>query len=301
MNDLQKSTASAIVNVFETGRVRGDYGAIAVLKGDSGHLSYGRSQAALGAGTLFDLLNLYCQQPGGQFTTEVKAMLPRVQQKDVSLDQDTAVHDVLKRAGRQDPVMRFTQDQFFNSRFLAPACSAAEAFGVTLALGQAVVYDSHIQGGWNRLKDRIGPVKQGDEKRWAADYLALRKSWLLSLDPPLPNTVYRVDAFETLIAKDQWELPLPITVHGVTITADALSSDVPVTGTAPRTLRLVSPYLRGEDVRAVQRALVKNGLSVADDGVYGPFTEAIVKAWQASKSITEDGVGAATRQSLGLS
>ena len=44
MNDLQKATSAAIVNIFETGRVRGDYGAIAVLKGDSGHLSYGRSK-----------------------------------------------------------------------------------------------------------------------------------------------------------------------------------------------------------------------------------------------------------------
>ena len=300
MNDLQKLTASAIVNVFETGRVRGDYGAIAVLKGDSGHLSYGRSQAALGAGTLFDLLALYCQQPGGQFTAEVKAILPRVQKRDVSLDQDTAVHDLLKRAGRQDPVMRFTQDQFFNARYLGPACSAAEAFGVTLALGQAVIYDSHIQGGWKRLKDRIGPVKQGNEKQWTADYLKIRRDWLLSLDPPVPNTVYRVDSFKSLADGDKWELPLPISVHGVTITAEALTPDLPVGGAAPRTLRLASPYLRGEDVRAVQRELAKNAFTVGDDGVYGPFTAAVVKAWQTSQSIVEDGVGPLTRKSLGL-
>ena len=47
MNELQQNTARAIVNVFETGRISGNYAAVAVLKGDSGHLSYGRSQAAL--------------------------------------------------------------------------------------------------------------------------------------------------------------------------------------------------------------------------------------------------------------
>jgi chitosanase len=44
MNSIQTATAVAIVNVFETGRVRGDYGGIAVIKGDNGHLSYGRSR-----------------------------------------------------------------------------------------------------------------------------------------------------------------------------------------------------------------------------------------------------------------
>jgi len=36
VNGLQGRTAKAIVNIFETGRVRGDYGAVTVLAGDSG-------------------------------------------------------------------------------------------------------------------------------------------------------------------------------------------------------------------------------------------------------------------------
>src|SRR5215813_9486401 len=67
MNTIQAATAVAIVNVFETGRVRGDYGGMAVLDGDTGHLSYGRSQASLGSGSLFALLDEYCAQPGAQF------------------------------------------------------------------------------------------------------------------------------------------------------------------------------------------------------------------------------------------
>ena len=35
----QKQSAQAIVNVFETGRVLGDYGSVTVLAGDSGDLA----------------------------------------------------------------------------------------------------------------------------------------------------------------------------------------------------------------------------------------------------------------------
>jgi hypothetical protein len=35
LTDLQKKTAAAIVNIFETGRVLGDYGALATLPRDT--------------------------------------------------------------------------------------------------------------------------------------------------------------------------------------------------------------------------------------------------------------------------
>jgi chitosanase len=300
MNDLQNLTCGAIVNVFETGRVRGDYGAIAVLRGDSGHLSYGRSQAALGAGTLFRLLDLYCRQPGGQFTAQIQPLLPRFQQKDVSLDTDGAVQLLLKQAGQQDPVMRATQDQFFKDNYLAPAIRDAQAFGVTLPLGQTIIYDSHVQGGWARLRDRVGPPGGVGEKEWARNYLATRRAWLQSLAPPLPGTVYRVDAFAALIEQDNWDLGLPLVVHGVTITEDALAPEIPAPGDAPRTLRLTSPYLRGADVQALQQALTTHGKPVSSDGIYGPFTDQLVRDWQSSHAIVEDGVGLQTRSSLGL-
>src|SRR5438874_1417672 len=130
LTDLQKATVAAIVNIFESGRVRGDYGAIAVLKGDTGHLSYGRSQITLGSGNLAKLLEPYCQQPGAQFAAALQPHLPRFQQKDTSLDNDSAVKQLLQDAGRKDLVMRNTQDQFFGQEFLAPALRQAEAFGL---------------------------------------------------------------------------------------------------------------------------------------------------------------------------
>ena len=71
----------------------------------------------------------------------------------------------------------------------------------------------------------------------------------------------------------------------------------------PRTLKLTSPMLQGEDVRRVQEALLKAGLSVGDgaDGNFGNVTDAAVKQFQQQKRLTVDGVvGLQTLQALGL-
>ncbi|MCI0508166.1 MAG: hypothetical protein L0Z73_18980 [Gammaproteobacteria bacterium] len=62
VTQLQKLTAQAIVNIFETGKVRGDYGKVTLLRGDPGHLTYGRSQTTLASGNLYLLIKDYCGQ-----------------------------------------------------------------------------------------------------------------------------------------------------------------------------------------------------------------------------------------------
>jgi peptidoglycan hydrolase-like protein with peptidoglycan-binding domain len=108
-----------------------------------------------------------------------------------------------------------------------------------------------------------------------------------------------MDSFQTLMDDQRWNLALPLTVHGVTITAEALSGGTPAAGSPPRTLRLMSPYLRGDDVAQVQAKL---GPDSSSDGVYGPFTDVLVKRFQAQHvpAIVEDGVGPQTRAALGL-
>jgi chitosanase len=299
MDDLQKSTAQAIVNVYETGRILGDYSAVTVLKGDTGHLTYGRSQTTLGSGNLYKLLLGYCQKSASSVAGQLQTALPRFLQKDFSLDTDTGVKDLLKQAGAE-PVMRAVQDQFFNENFFAPALRAAEAAGITQPLGQTVIYDSHIQGGWGVLLPQMPALNTvGGEQAWIAKYADKRKAWLQSLKPPLPGTVYRMDSFQALINQQKWSLALPLTVHGVTITVEALSGGAPAPGAPPRTLRLMSPYLRGDDVKRVQAKL---GPDSAADGVYGPFTDVLVKKFQVqhAPAIVEDGVGPQTRAALGL-
>lgn len=301
MDSQQQNTARAIVNIFETGRIQGNYSAVAVLAGDTGHLSYGRSQAALGSGTLFQLVDTYCNQPNAMFAAQLKPSLSRFQRKDVTLDSDAAVKQLLKQAG-SDPVMRNVQDEFFNSLFFTPACTAASRLGITDPLGQTVVYDSYIQGGWSIVKSRMPAPVAGSQRDWVKQYVNQRAAWLQSGKAPLPTTVYRMTSFDALINTGNWNLELPLEVHGITISDESLTGDNSAPGAA-RTLQLTTPYLQGDDVRALQTALLGKNLPATVDGVYGPFTAALVSEWQTKQAppIAEKNVGPLTRASLGLS
>ena len=301
ISDTQKQTAEAMVNVFETGRVRGRYGAVTVLKGDSGHLSYGRSQAALGSGTLYLLLKDYCETPNARFAGQFIPLLPRFRNKDTSLDFDRGVRDLLEDAG-DDPAMQRAQDEFFDRSYWQPALRACEKCGLTLPLAAAVVYDSHIHGGFSRIRDRVpgGPAVSPavDEQAWITRYLQERKRWLLAGAPPLPNTVYRVNEFLKLVDEKRWDLRLPFTARGVVIDSSvlqitdetAVSARVPDEETTRPILQLTRPYTRGEDVKALQVALQARGFSGDTDGVFGPMTDVLVKQFQRKANLKDDGV-----------
>src|SRR5262249_26614387 len=137
----QKLTAQAIVNIFETSTALGDYGNVTLLAGDTGHLTYGRSQTTLASGNLFLLLKAYNAANGAAFAADFAPFLPRVQARDLSLDHDTAFRSLLHSAG-SDPVMHMVQDLFFDRVYWAPAAAAATRVGIETALGSAVVYDS---------------------------------------------------------------------------------------------------------------------------------------------------------------
>jgi chitosanase len=298
MTALQKKTAQAIVNIFETGRVLGDYGAVAVIAGDTGHLSYGRSQATLSGGGLYTLLKDYCAGAGAQMAEQFRPLLPRFEAKDLTLDTDDRVQALLREAG-DDPAMRDAQDRFFDKSYWEPACAAAAKLSLTTALSTAVVYDGHVHGSFGLIRDRVNkaaPMAAGTpEKSWIAAYVAARKEWLLGAKGKLPDTVYRMDEFNRLIAEEKWELPLPIVVRGVSIDERSLDPATP----AVRTLRLARPPLRGDDVRALQMALNQAGFANAPDGVFGPATDALLKRFQSGRGLAADGVaGARTRSAL---
>jgi chitosanase len=312
MNDLQKRTAQAIVNIFETGRVAGDYGAVTLLQGDSGHLTYGRSQTTLGSGNLFLLIKAYCERLDAGFANELRPFLADLSARNADLDRNMQLREILRQAGG-DPAMRDEQDRFFSAHYFTPAVNAAQAQGVISPLGQAVIYDSFIQGGFGKVTPLVGTtIGPGgvDEREWIEKYVAARKSWLSGLKPPLPKTIYRMEAFESLIGGGAWDLPLNLTVRGVVISPESLDdSTVVIRASAvdpsdpppPPILHLTSPYMRGEEVRKVQEALNTNGFANSRDGLFGPFTEALVKRFQDSKGLRADGVvGPAVRTALGL-
>jgi len=301
VTELQKLTSEAIVNVFETGRVRGRYDAVTIIKGDTGHLSYGRSQASLGSGSLYTLLKAYCETQGSRFSADLVPLLSRFRDKDFTLDHDAAVRTLLQTAG-DDPVMQATQDAFFEKSYWLPAQRSANACNLTLPLSGAVVYDSYIHGGFDRIRSRVKiglSVFAGtDERAWATQYINERKAWLLSCDDPLPKTVYRMEAFLQLIDENKWNLELPILVRGVHIDENVLrtTDDSIVPARAPdaassaRVLQLSRPYMRGVEVKSLQAALKNNGFSGDVDGVFGPFTEVLVKQFQRKRNLDADGV-----------
>ena len=273
----QARTVEAIVNLFETGQVLGDYGQVTVLAGDTGHLTFGRSQTTLGSGNLEKLLQRYCDNAGARFGRRLATFLPQVAARDTALDDHGRLHNLL-RATADDPVMRDVQDQFFDQEYFQPAMRTADRQGITLPLGTAVVYDSFVHGSWAKIRDRVQgtPASRG-EKAWVADYVAARRNWLATHPrSDLRATVYRMDSFLRLIELGAWGLELPLVVRDAEISTVTLSGtppgayDGPTPGTRPIMLPPAGrPLQRGLDVRLVQLALSERRSAIRADGVFG--------------------------------
>ena len=306
---LQKKTAQAIVNIFETGSVHGDYGQVTVQRNDAGHLTYGRSQATLASGNLHLLVKSYCEAPGALFAGDLDTYLDKLAARDLALDNDAILRNILHDAGG-DPVMHDVQNQFFDRVYWNPAAQSSANLNFTEALSAAVVYDSCIHGSWHKVRDmttaQLGAPSVVGERPWIENYVRTRKNWLgSSPNPLLQRTVYRMESFEQMIASALWGLTLPMRVRGVTIDLDALEERTPVVASADdntqRTLYLTTPVMSGKDVAEIQTALQKLGISVDNDGVFAQETDTAVRTFQRSKGLKGDGVvGPATRAALGL-
>lgn len=319
---LQKKTAQAIVNIFESGQPQGDYGRVTVLKGDTGHLTYGCRQTTLGSGNLALLIHDYCDA-NGLYSEDLRPFLSRFNLRDFSLDQNETVKSLLRQAG-DDPVMRRVQDQFFDRIYWAPAVKSAENIGIAKPLSLTVIYDSKIHGSYDRVRNvtdqQYGPAGEVGEEAWIEAYVGVRRNWLAShANALLHKTVYRMDAFGGLIRAGKWELPLPLTVRHMVITEELLSaasSAMLTAGIEPsissamltadvvsaadvdeRVLFLAEPMMEGEDVRRLQKALGFTGPDM--DGVFGSNTDRAVRNFQKAHGLKVDGkAGPATRAEL---
>jgi chitosanase len=309
LQELQKRTAQAIINIFETSKVSGDYAKVVFFADDPGGLTYGKSQTTLMSGNLFLLIKAYCETENAQFADELRPYLKRLELKDTSLNKDMALRTLLREAGSSDPVMWEAQDEFFDRVYWNPAVQSANKIGIFTALGVAVVYDSIVHGSWVKRRDETiasyGKADAIGEKEWIKCYVQVRRKWLANHpNRILPLTVYRMDALKKIIDEDNWDLSLPLKVRGITISEDLLGVAFPSSArlTFPRLLRLSLPYLQGEDVRQVQQALTDKGFKLElIDGIFGPATDAAVKKFQKANNLKVDGiVGSATLLALGL-
>lgn len=307
LTEQQKAAAAAIVNIFETGSIRGDYGRVTYVPGDRGQLTYGRSQTTLASGGLLRLLRLYCDQPDASYRASLVGYLAPLERKDPALNTDLRLRALLRAAGA-DPTMQDVQDRFFERGYWQPAVAAAATLGLREALSVTVVYDSFVHGSWAKIRARVAarygaPAAIG-EREFVRLYLVERRDWLSTTSDLLARTVYRVDALLALVRADNWGLILPFRVRNVEIDADDLdlAAHARISGLDDDEVELYlrDPRMIGPAVRALQTALKAHG-DLDIDGVFGPATDRAVRSFQTMSGLVVDGiVGPATRQALGL-
>ena len=309
LTETQKQVAKAILNIFETGSVRGHYGQVTLIPGDTGRLTFGRSQTTLTSGGLHRLIAAYVERMGARFAEALSPFLPQLEARDPALDQAGHFHNLL-RASADDPVMRDTQDEFFDENFWATAERIARRDGLCRPLAVAVVYDSVVHGSWARIRRRVldghGTAKDLGETVWITRYVETRHAWLANHSrSDLRRTVYRMEALRRLIDQDQWLLEIPLVVRGHEINEESLRATPPGVYDGPeprsRTVTLTSPIQRGLDVRLAQLALSALGHDILADGLFGRISRGIVRQFQAARGLPETGsLGVDEFEALGL-
>jgi chitosanase len=224
----QKAAAKSIVSIFETGKAAGDYGAATILPDGAG-ISYGAHQATDRADSLDAILMAYLDR-GGQRAADVREVLALVQAdattgfRSVAAASPAAQRAVsILRALGTDPVMQAAQEAVFERDYWQPAERQCIEMGLVLPLSWALVYDTCIHsgpGGVARIRalfSALPPARGGDERTWAAAYVAARRAWLASRGGIVAQTVYRMDSFHALIGAGNWGLVTPFTVRGVRV------------------------------------------------------------------------------------
>ncbi|MDQ3267783.1 MAG: peptidoglycan-binding protein [Pseudomonadota bacterium] len=240
----------------------------------------------------------YCANSGARFGTDLASYLPRFVARDLKLDKELKLHNLL-RASADDNVMRDTQDTFFDETYWQPAVQTAERLKITSPLGVAVVYDSFVHGSWKLMRTRttqeIGDISSVNEQKWIAAYVAIRRAWLAENSrADLRATVYRMDTFQRLIDQGYWGLELPLVVRGHEISSVTLSAtprgcyDGPQPGT--RSMTLQSPLQRGLDVRLLQLGLSDRGVDIKADGIFGQTSQQLIKKYQSTQGLPMTGV-----------
>lgn len=219
----QKSLLEKVVNVFETGTTTGNYSAIAIYSdgpNDIKQITYGRSQTTE-YGNLRELVQKYVTA-NGLYSKKLKPFAEKV--GTIPLTDDANFKDLLKKAGKEDVIMRKVQDEFFDNRYYKPALKWATDNDFILPLSALVIYDSYIHSGgilWviRGMFPENPPNLGGNEIEWTTAYVNARHTWL-SNHPreAVRKTIYRTQCFKNEIAKGNWTLAqLPITANGVKV------------------------------------------------------------------------------------
>lgn len=227
-SERTKDICLAIVKIFETGKPLGDYSAVAVLDDGAG-ISYGTSQFTHRSGSLYAVLKRF-EDLGGEWTNAMSIVRSSLKAK-TDIDEVAGITKLkadLKRLGK-DPLMQKAQREIAWEKYLKPAIDACEGSGFEYPLSLAVVYDSMNHGSYARIRDQVKIEQPGNgsmpaeqfEKLWITEYVQRRDAWLEGTKR-LAKTDYRTDFFLAQIGRGNWQLRLPMNVHGYTLTEETI-------------------------------------------------------------------------------
>ena len=219
----QKRICEQVVNVFETGSTDGDYSNISIYNdgpNDIRQITYGRSQTTE-YGNLHELVDLYASR-NGLFSDKLRPFITKIGIK--PLVDDKNFKQLLRDAGKNDPLMRQVQDEFFDKVYFQRAMRWADDNGFTRPLSALVIYDSWIHSGsildfLRRRFPAVPPAQGGTEEDWIKQYVETRQKWLASAsNKALHATVYRTRCLLNEIGRGNWDLSqLPIKANGVNV------------------------------------------------------------------------------------
>jgi chitosanase len=131
---------------------------------------------------------------------------------------------LLKKIGKEDPLMMTVQEEQFDKLYLGPAFSWASKYGFGLPLSFLVIADSFLHSGGmldfliQRFPEKK-PSDGGKEEDWIKAYTNTRRDWLSShSNKILRNTTYRVDCYLREMKRDNWSLvQAPVNMHGTEV------------------------------------------------------------------------------------
>lgn len=272
-SERDKLKALAIVHIFETSKPLGDYSAVAVLNDGAG-ISYGINQFTHRSGSLAAVVRRWLNlrpQPNSIWFDYLEALSDRSKASIRLLSGDTKLKQWLRELGETDEMMQQAQREIAFEKYLKPAIEACEGSDFTLPLSLAVIYDSINHGSYGKIRDRVrieppgnGSMKPEEfEREWITQYVKKRDAWLESV-PRLRSTDYRTDFFLAQIARDNWQLDLPLNVHGYRLTEkDIVVADegvrVPVSETAE--LRPIPQEIQPEPLQTGELEELRNAVT----------------------------------------
>ena len=120
LTSSQRLICERIINVFETGSIRGDYGDISIYPDGPNRIrqiTYGRAQTTEYS-HLRELVQMYVNA-SGKYSEDLRPYVPLIGR--TALVNNDTFKGLLRCAGREDTIMAQTQDVFFDSTYFQPA------------------------------------------------------------------------------------------------------------------------------------------------------------------------------------